>query len=167
MHGGPLLLRPAVTKAACFALLICCSRGSNWHNFSPPTNKRKDSSMARSIWSLTAAALAACAIATAADASPRLVGATPTPGSVVKSGPTSIRINFSEPIDAAQSGVAIANDSGQPLTTGKAGTNGNNIRQMVVPITGKIEPGMYTVVWHAVGRDAKRVNGTFFFELKP
>jgi copper resistance protein C len=123
--------------------------------------------MARSIGNLAAAAFAVCTIASTADASPRLLGSTPTAGSVVKSGLTSIRINFSEPVDASQSGVAIANDSGQPLTTGKAGTNGNNIRQMVVPVTGKLEPGMYTVVWHAVGRDAVRVNGTFFFEYKP
>lgn len=123
--------------------------------------------MSRTLWNTAFAALAACAIASTADAAPRLMGATPTPGGVVKSSPTSIRINFNEPIEATSSGVAIANDSGVALTTGKTSTNGNNIRQMIVPITGKLEPGMYTVVWHAVGRDAVRVNGTFSFEFKP
>ena len=123
--------------------------------------------MSRTLWNTTFAVLATCAIASAADAAPRLMGATPQPNSVVKSGPTSIRINFNEPIEATLSGVAIASDTGAPLTTGKTSTNGNNIRQMIVPITGKLEPGMYTVVWHAVGRDAVRVNGSFSFEYKP
>jgi len=96
-----------------------------------------------------------------------MVNATPTPNATVKSAPTSIRISFSEPIAATLSGVAIANDSGMPLDTGKTSTNGNNIRQMIVPITGKIQSGSYTVLWHAVGSDGVRVNGTFQFEYKP
>jgi len=123
--------------------------------------------MARNLRNTALAVLAACAMASAADASPRLVGATPTPNGAVKSVPTSIRINFSEPIVATLSGVAIADDSGAPLTTGKTSTNGNNVRQMIVPITGKVETGFYTVLWHAVGNDGVRVNGTFQFEFKP
>ena len=123
--------------------------------------------MARNVRNTALAVLAACAIASTADASPRLVGATPTPNAAVKAKPTSIRISFNEPIVATLSGVAIANDSGMPLDTGKTSTNGNNVRQMIVPITGKVEAGFYTVLWHAVGNDGVRVNGTFQFEYKP
>jgi copper resistance protein C len=111
--------------------------------------------------------VAACAMASAADASPRMTSATPTPGGVVKSPPASIRVSFSEPVAEALTGAAIANDKGQPQQTGKPTLNGNNVRQIVIPITSKLEPGTYTVLWHAVGRDAARVNGTFQFEYKP
>ena len=113
------------------------------------------------------AVVAACAAASMAEASPRMVSATPTPGGVVKSAPSSIRVNFSEPVAEALTGAAMANDKGQPQTMGKAKLNGNNIRQIVVPITSKLTPGTYTVLWHAVGGDGARVDGTFQFEFKP
>jgi hypothetical protein len=116
---------------------------------------------------IAAIAVAACAVASVAEASPRLTSATPTPGGVVKSAPSSIRVNFSEPVAEALTGAAMANDKGQAQTMGKAKLNGNNIRQIVVPISSKLEPGTYTVLWHAVGGDGARVDGTFQFEYKP
>jgi methionine-rich copper-binding protein CopC len=109
----------------------------------------------------------ACMGASAADAAPRMVGSTPAAGQVVKTAPASIRVNFSEPVAEAATGAALASDTGQPMQTGAPKLNGNNVRQIVVPITSKLEAGTYTVVWHAVGRDGMRVTGTFQFELKP
>jgi methionine-rich copper-binding protein CopC len=116
---------------------------------------------------LAAAVAAIFCAASAAEAAPRLTSTTPTAGSTVKSAPSSIRASFSEPIAPTMSGVAIANDKGEGVDTGKTQLNGNNIRQMVVPITSKLTPGTYTVVWHAVGGDGVRVTGTFQFDLKP
>jgi len=115
-----------------------------------------------------AAAVAAIFCATSvAEAAPRLTSTTPTAGSTVKSAPSSIRASFSEPILPTMSGVAIASDKGEGIVTGKTQLNGNNVRQIVVPITTKLTAGTYTVVWHAVGGDGVRVTGTFQFDLKP
>src|SRR5262249_30489923 len=101
------------------------------------------------------------------EAAPRLTGTTPAAGSTVKSAPSSIRASFSGPVAATMSGVAIVNDKGEDINTGKTNVNGNNSRQIVVPITSKLTPGTYTVVWHAVGGDGVRVTGTFQFDFKP
>lgn len=113
-----------------------------------------------------ACVMSACAIASTAYASPRMISATPGAKSVVSSAPTSVRILFSEPVAVAASGAAIASDKGQVMQTGKPSLNGNNPRQLIVPITSSLDPGTYTVSWFAVGRDTVRVTGTFQFELK-
>jgi methionine-rich copper-binding protein CopC len=123
--------------------------------------------MAKNLATTALAVMAACAIASAADARPRMVNATPAANAVVKAAPKEIRILFSEQFALPLTGVAIASDSGQPLDTGKAGTNNNNVRQLVVPITGAVMPGKYLVLWHVVGADNVRVAGQFNFEYKP
>lgn len=123
--------------------------------------------MGRILRNTAVAVLAACVVASAAEARVRLVGSTPTAGQVIKAAPTSLRFNFSEPIAAVLSGAVVVSSSGDILNTGKAGTNGNNVRQMVVPLTGQIAAGSYTVSWHAVGGDGVRVDGAFNFEVKP
>jgi copper resistance protein C len=115
---------------------------------------------------VTAAVISLCAIATAAGASPRMISVTPGAKSVVTTPPNAVRILFNEPVAETASGAAIANDKGQIVDIGKAVLNSNNPRQLVIPIRGALEPGMYTVVWHAVGRDTVRVTGTYQFEVK-
>jgi methionine-rich copper-binding protein CopC len=116
-------------------------------------------------FAFAASILSLCIIGSEADASPRMISATPGAQSVV-SAPTSVRILFSEPVAPTATGAAIASDKGQAITTGKPALNGTNPRQIVVPITGAMEPGTYTVAWFAVGRDAARVTGTFQFQVK-
>ena len=38
---------------------------------------------------------------------------------------------------------------------------------MIVPVTGELKPGKYTVAWHAVGDDTHHVEGKYNFEVKP
>ena len=113
------------------------------------------------------AAMATCAIVSTADARPRMMSATPVVGSTVKEAPKTIRITFSEGIAPAASGIAITNEGGQAIASGKTSISGANIRQITVPVTGDLVPGKYNVAWHAVGGDGVRVDGTFSFEVKP
>jgi hypothetical protein len=113
------------------------------------------------------AAMAACAIASTADARPRMMSATPVAGSTVKEAPKTIRITFSEGVTAAASGIAITGEGGQAIASGKTSISGANIRQITIPVTGDLVTGKYNVAWHAVGGDGVRVDGTFSFEVKP
>jgi hypothetical protein len=123
--------------------------------------------MGRNLRNTAVAVLAACAIASAADARVRLVGSTPVAGSVVKAGMNSLRFNFSEPIALTLSGAVVVSSAGDIMNTGKAGLSSNSVRQLIVPVNGQVGAGSYTVSWHAVGGDGVRVDGSFNFDVKP
>ncbi len=112
------------------------------------------------------ATLALCATVQLAHAHAQLKAAGPAPGSVVNTSPKAIRIEFNEPVAAAFSGIELTNEGGQKQTTGTASLMPNDKKQMIVPVSGELAPGKYTVVWHAVGDDTHRVEGRFSFEIK-
>lgn len=118
------------------------------------------------ISTLVLAALAATAVS-AADAHPRLMAAGPAPGSTVKESPKAIRIQFSEAVEIAFTGVEITNESGAKQQIGDASLNPKDKKQLIVPVTAPLAPGKYTVTWHAVGDDTHHVDGRYNFEVKP
>ena len=113
------------------------------------------------------AGVAAFAFVSAADAHPQVKSAGPAPGSVVKTSPKAIRIEFSEAVVATFSGIELTNAGGQKQETGTASLNPNDKKQLIVPVNGELAPGKYTVAWHAVGDDTHHVEGKFNFEIKP
>ena len=118
----------------------------------------------------TAGIIAAAAIsllASAADAHPRLKMAGPAPGSTVKDAPKAIRIQFSEAIELALSGVEVKNTAGEAQKLGAPTVSPTDKTQLIVPVAADLKPGKYTVAWHAVGDDTHRETGSFTFELKP
>jgi methionine-rich copper-binding protein CopC len=56
---------------------------------------------------------------------------------------------------------------GRAIAIGPSEVLANNRTVLVAPITLKLDPGDYTVVWYAVGEDADRVDGRYTFHLKP
>jgi methionine-rich copper-binding protein CopC len=106
-------------------------------------------------------------LASAADAHPRLKLAGPAPGSMVKDSPKAIRIQFSEAIELPLSGIEVKNQAGEAQKLGTAALSPSDKTQLIVPVTGDLKPGKYTVAWHAVGDDTHRETGSFTFELKP
>lgn len=115
----------------------------------------------------TLVAVAALSLATAANAHPQVKAAGRAPGSVVNSSPKALRIQFNEAIEIAFSGVDVTNEKGEKQPTGAATTAANDKAQLIVPLTGTLAPGKYTVVWHAVGDDTHHVDGKYSFEVKP
>lgn len=100
-------------------------------------------------------------------AHPRLTAAGPVPGSVIKTPPKSIRIEFSEAIELAFSGITLKDDKGQAEPLGVASLNPKDNKQLIVPVTGNLASGKYTVEWHALGDDTHPQNGRYNFEIKP
>ena len=114
-----------------------------------------------------AAIAAAVAFVSTADAHATLKAAGPAPGSVVKTSPKALRVQFSEAIELKFSGIDVTNEKGEKQTLGTASINPQDKAQLIVPLTGDLAPGKYTVAWHAVGDDTHRVEGKYSFEVKP
>jgi methionine-rich copper-binding protein CopC len=114
-----------------------------------------------------AAAIAAMFAVSGADAHPQLKAAGPAPGSVVTASPKALRIQFNETIEIKFSGIEVTNEKGEKQPVGTATNAPNDKAQMIVPVTGELKPGKYTVAWHAVGDDTHHVDGKYNFEVKP
>jgi methionine-rich copper-binding protein CopC len=113
------------------------------------------------------AAFAASLFAGAADAHPHFKSAGPAPGSVVKTSPKAVRIQFTEDLELALSGIEIKNKAGAVQKTGTATLHPQDKKQLIVPVNGALAPGLYTVDWHVVGTDTHPQQGHFAFEVKP
>src|SRR6195256_4530949 len=113
------------------------------------------------------AVLATLAVASAADAHPQLKPAGPAPGSVVKASPKALRIQFNEGIVLGFSGIEVTDAAGKKQPVGEASLSPTDKNQLIVPLTGELTPGKYTVAWHAVGDDTHKVDGKYNFEVKP
>ena len=114
-----------------------------------------------------AAAAAVSLFAIAAEAHPHLKAAGPAPGSVTKTSPKAVRIQFTEDLELALSGIEIKNKAGVVQKTGTATLLPKDKKQLIVPVEGKLAPGVYTVNWHVVGADTHPQQGHFNFEVKP
>src|SRR3977135_4515015 len=102
-------------------------------------------------WKFGALAMArAFFVASAADAHPQLKSAGPAPGSVVKSSPKTLRIQFNEGIVLGFSGIEVTDAAGRKQALGDASLDRQNKKQLIVPLKADLAPGKYTVAWHAV-----------------
>src|SRR5262249_54219261 len=81
----------------------------------------------------------------AAFAHPHLTAAGPIPGSTIATSPKNIRIQFSEAIEIAFSGIDVKNQAGQSQALGAATIDPKDKKILVVPVESKLEPGTYTV----------------------
>jgi methionine-rich copper-binding protein CopC len=113
----------------------------------------------------TLAVLAISLIATAANAHPKLISASPVADVSSKVSPTEIKLNFSEGVIAKFSGVEIKNESGKTIPSGVAATDPKDQKLLVVPLPTPLTAGRYTVIWHAVSEDTHRVKGEYSFGI--
>ncbi|HZZ34821.1 MAG TPA: copper homeostasis periplasmic binding protein CopC [Caulobacteraceae bacterium] len=111
-------------------------------------------------------AVAFALVAGAASAHPRLVSASPAPGGQVAGSPRQIRIKFNEAVFPKFSGVTIKSQAGAAVKTGKAGVDPRDRTQLVVPVTTRLAPGRYRLIWRAVASDTHRVQGQYDFTVK-
>ena len=113
------------------------------------------------------AAAAASVLASGVEAHPHFKAAGPAPGSVVQTAPKAVRIQFTEDLELAFSGIEIKNSAGVVQKTGAASLLPTDKKQLIVPVDGTLAPGLYTVNWHVVGADTHPQKGSFKFEVKP
>ena len=115
---------------------------------------------------LMGASLAFALAATQAFAHAHLERALPPVGGAV-SGPSEIRLTFSESVEPKFTKVSLTGPGGAAVPLGAAKTAPHNQAVLIAPITKPLAPGVYTVHWHAVSVDTHHTQGTFQFTVKP
>ncbi len=110
--------------------------------------------MRRAIRIAVAATIAVIAVlvpAGVAFAHANLLSSDPASGATLQTAPTQLTLNYSEEPDPQLSQVELLNSSGAKVATGTPTLQGQ--ATLVVPITGDIADGVYTVSWSAVSVD--------------
>ena len=110
------------------------------------------------------AAVAVALSATSALAHPKLAAATPAANAVTPA-PTRITLRLTEKLEPKFSGVELMKADGTdvPLASKVGGKDGKTIEATV---RGKLAPGRYMVMWHAVAGDGHRVKGDYYFTVR-
>ena len=105
----------------------------------------------RTIVVASVAAFAFVAMAGVAHAHALLLSSDPAGGSTVQTAPSQLTLNYSEEPDPQLSQIDLLNSSGATVDTGPPTLQGQ--KTLVVPITGDMPDGVYTVSWSAVSVD--------------
>jgi copper resistance protein C len=109
------------------------------------------------------AVLAMGALASSADAHPKLMSVSPAADVSSKVSPKEIRLNFSEGVIAKFSGLELKDEAGKTIATGAPANDPGDRKQLVVPLPAPLTAGRYKVTWHAVSEDTHRVKGEYSF----
>jgi len=109
-----------------------------------------------------AAALFVLALgANAALAHAHLDHAVPEVGSTVSPAPKDVSLFFTQNLEPAFSTVTVTDANGVDVGQGKAEISGNIMHLALKPL----DPGNFTVHWHAVSVDTHITEGTFAFHV--
>ena len=122
--------------------------------------------MSKRIITTGLATIVVLALAGQALAHARLKGATPAVNSTVAMAPSELDLDFSEDLDLKFSGVKVSGPDKTAITTGDAMLMNKNTTLMV-PLSGKLGAGTYTVDWHALSADGHKTHGSYKFTVKP
>src|ERR1700736_5960720 len=111
------------------------------------------------------AVLAISAVATSANAHPKLKSVSPAADVSSKVSPKEIKLNFSEGVIAKFSGLELKDGAGKTITTGVPMNDPGDRKQLVVPLPAPLTAGRYAVTWFAVSEDTHRVKGEYSFGI--
>jgi methionine-rich copper-binding protein CopC len=90
----------------------------------------------------------------------------PAVGSTVTNAQAVIRLEFTEAIEIAFSGIDMTNASGSALSL-KAVRFADAAHKVLMADLPMLTPGAYRVKWHVVSVDTHRSEGDFTFTVKP
>jgi putative copper export protein/methionine-rich copper-binding protein CopC len=104
---------------------------------------------------------------TVALAHQRLLATDPARDSVATSVPRELRLRFYEPVELAFTSVALIGPDGVGVALGTPRLEADSATVIIVPVTGVIQAGEYTVQWATASRDGHPVRATFSFTVAP
>jgi methionine-rich copper-binding protein CopC len=116
---------------------------------------------------LTLAIALLVSTASSAIAHAFLDNAIPKVGSVVTAAPKDIRIQFTQPVEAAFSHITLFTRDGQMVAVSQATTDPSDQTELTATITSTLAPGPYEVRWDVVSVDTHRTKGHFPFTYQP
>jgi len=102
----------------------------------------------------------------AAFAHAHLKTSTPAGGSTLTAAPTEVDITFTEDVNLKFTGIKVTGPDKKDVATGE-GMLMDKDTTLMVPLSGTLGAGKYTVAWHALSKDGHKTNGTFAFTVKP
>lgn len=102
-----------------------------------------------------------------AQAHAHLKSATPAMGGTVAAAPSELDLGFSEGVNPSFTGVKVTGPGGAAVATGMAKLGPGGDTTLVVPVTGTLGAGLYTVVWHALATDGHKTDGSYTFTVQP
>jgi methionine-rich copper-binding protein CopC len=121
--------------------------------------------MYRLIRILSAAAVATVVLAGQASAHAHLKSSQPADKASVAS-PSELDLTFTEELNLKFSGVTVTGPDKQGVTLGE-GSLMDGDKTLMVPVSGTLPPGTYTVDWHVLSADGHKTDGTFSFTVTP
>jgi methionine-rich copper-binding protein CopC len=96
----------------------------------------------------------------------KLKASFPAADTTLAQAPKQVELWFSEAAELPVSKIALASAAGAEVTVGELARGKDaNSPSIVVPVTGKMSAGKYTVTWRAGSKDGHPVNGTYSFTL--
>jgi len=105
---------------------------------------------------------ALCLVAAPALANAHLTKSSPANGAKIKS-PHRVVLTFSEALEPAFSGALLLDKDGRNLSGEPVKVSGRVMTLSPAPL----DPGQYTVSWHAVGHEGRRQEGRINFTVRP
>ena len=107
-----------------------------------------------------------CALAMGSDANAHafLAKSNPAVGATVAA-PKTLRLEFTEAVELAFSGIDVANGSGGAVPARNVRLDPND-RKVLLADVPPLTPGAYRVKWHVVSVDTHRTEGDFAFSVK-
>jgi methionine-rich copper-binding protein CopC len=115
---------------------------------------------------LPASAIVSLGLCGQALAHAHLTTSVPADKATVASAPTEIDLRFSEELELKFSGITIVGPDKAAVNVGNARLADEG-KTLVVPVTGKLDAGRYTVEWHVLSEDGHKTRGTYDFIVKP
>ena len=96
-----------------------------------------------------------------------LDNATPKVGSTVNASPKTIRIQFTQRVEAAFSHIHLIGADGKEIAMGAATTDPSDQTELSAPVSSALAPGQYEVRWDVLSVDTHRTDGHFPFTYQP
>jgi copper resistance protein C len=111
-------------------------------------------------------ALASLTVAGQAFAHAHLKTSTPADKSTIASAPTVLTLSFTEGLNLKFSGIRVTGPAAAAVKTRDAALTDHDMG-LSVPVVGTLQPGTYTVEWHALSTDGHKTTGSYSFTVKP
>jgi methionine-rich copper-binding protein CopC len=94
----------------------------------------------------------------------KLVSASPAQDQMAMPPPTELRLKFSEAVEPKFTKVKVTGPDGKVVKTGAVKVDPADKTTIIVPLSGPLPDGKYTVDWQAVSADTHKVKGTYSFQ---
>jgi copper resistance protein C len=118
------------------------------------------------IVSCATAALISVGFASEALAHAHLKSAVPAVDGAVSTSPAELDLTFSEDLNLKFSSVKVSGPDKAVVATRNAMLKVGDNTTLIVPVSGTLAPGVYTVEWHALSSDGHKTSGSYTFTVK-